>query len=115
MLIDNGNYIQILINDKINKETLNHFIINYDLKYQNDRVFTPDFYYMKNIIINKPIKFEFIDNKNLSDNIVLNNFIEDPFIINSSQIDKNKSIEYLSYFEYFIKINEKIIDYFCKI
>ena len=115
MLIDNGNYIQILINDKINKETLNHFIINYDLKYQNDIVFTPDFYYLKNIIINKPIKFEFIDNKNLSDNIVLNNFIEDPFIINSSQIDKNKSIEYLSYFEYFIKINEKIIDYFCKI
>jgi len=115
LLIDNGNYIQILINDKINKETLNHFIINYDLKYQNDIVFTPDFYYLKNIIINKPIKFEFIDNKNLSDNIVLNNFIEDPFIINSSQIDKNKSIEYLSYFEYFIKINEKIIDYFCKI
>jgi len=115
LLIDNGNYIQILINDKINKETLNHFIINYDLKYQNDIVFTPDFYYLKNIIINKPIKFEFIDNKNLSDNIFLNNFIEDPFIINSSQIDKNKSIEYLSYFEYFIKINEKIIDYFCKI
>jgi hypothetical protein len=115
LLIDNGNYIKILINDKINKETLNHFIINYDLKYQNDIEFTPDFYYLKNIIINKPIKFEFIDNNKVSENLFLNNFIEDPFIINSNQIDKNISIEYLSYFEYFIKINEKVIDYFCKI
>ena len=115
LLIDNENYIKILINDKINKETLNHFIINYDLKYQNDIEFTPDFYYLKNIIINKPIKFEFIDNNKVSENLFLNNFIEDPFNINSSQIDKNKSIEYLSYFEYFIKINQKVIDYFCKI
>ena len=115
LLIDNGNYIKILINDKINKETLNHFIINYDLKYQNDIEFTPDFYYLKNIIINKPIKFEFIDNNKVSENLFLNNFIEDPYIINSNQIDKNKSIEYLSYFEYFIKINDKVIDYFCKI
>ena len=115
LLIDNENYIKILINDKINKETLNHFIINYDLKYQNDIEFTPDFYYLKNIIINKPIKFEFIDNNKVSENLFLNNFIEDPFNINSSQIDKNKSIEYLSYFEYFIKINDKVIDYFCKI
>lgn len=115
LLIDNENYIKILINDKINKETLNHFIINYDLKYQNDIEFTPDYYYLKNIIINKPIKFEFIDNNKVSENLFLNNFIEDPFNINSSQIDKNKSIEYLSYFEYFIKINQKVIDYFCKI
>ena len=115
MLIDNGNYIKVLINDKINKETLNHFIINYDLKYQNDIEFSPDLYYLKNIIINKPIKFEFIDNNKVSENLFLNNFIEDPYIINSNQIDKNKSIEYLSYFEYFIKINDKVIGYFCKI
>ena len=115
LLIDNGNYIKILVNDKINKETLNHFMTNYDLKLQNDIEFTPDFYYLKNIIINKPIKFEFIDNNKVSENLFLNNFIEDPFIINSSQIDKNKSIEYLSYFEYFIRINEKVTDYFHKI
>lgn len=49
LLIDNGNYIKILVNDKINKETLNHFIINYDLKYQNDIEFTSDFNYLKKI------------------------------------------------------------------
>ena len=118
LLIDNGQYINLLINDKINKEIINHYLLNFNLKENielNEIEFNFDSYFLQNLIINKPIKIEFIKDNDILDKNILNYFIEDPFIINNNQIIKNNSIEYLSYYDYFIEINEKVYDYFYKI
>ena len=118
LLIDNGNYINLLINDKINEKIINHFLINYDIK-ESNKSFDFEFFcennYLKNIVINKPIKYIFINDNNVSDNNILIFFIEDSFVIKTNQINKTKSFDNLSYYEYFISIYDKVSNYFSNI
>ena len=118
LLIDNGNYINLLINDKINEKIINHFLINYDIK-ESNKSFDFEFFcennYLKNIVINKPIKYIFINDNNVSDNNILIFFIEDSFVIKTNQINKTKSFDNLSYYEYFIAIYDKVSNYFSNI
>ena len=109
LLIDNDKYIKLLINDKVKEDIINHYLINYDKNELNDIEFTPDCSYLKKVVLNKPIKIQYINENNI--NNIFNNFVEDP--INLRKINNNESIENLSYFDYFIQINKKVSDYFC--
>ena len=66
LLIDNGQYIKILINENINKEILYHFLPNFDSKEKNelnDNEFYYENNYLKDILLSKPIRFIFINEK----------------------------------------------------
>ena len=87
LLIDNGEYIKIIINDKVNGKTLKHFLINFELNNENEKKellndnndieFYTDNNYLKTITVNKPFEIEYINENNIS-NIMNNfNFIED--------------------------------------
>ena len=111
LLIDDGKNIKILINDNVNKEILNHYFINYHLKEKNelnDIEFFCENNYLKNIISNKPIIIEYINEDNISNINILNNFIEDSSLLSLNQIIETNSFEYMNYYEYFFKIYSKV-------
>ena len=117
LLIDNGMYIYILINDKIDINILNHFFHNFEIidKNKYEIEFCCENNYIKNITLNKPIQFIFINENNILDNKILNNFIEDYKVKNIKIVDKINGFEDLSYFEFFFQIQNNISSYMANI
>ena len=86
LLIDDGLYITILINNEINNRKKEHFFKNFDEKNKKFTFFVES-PILKDIIKNKPIKYIFLDDEMILNNKILRIFLEDI-------IQKNINIDY---------------------
>ena len=119
LLIDDGLYITLLINNEINKSKKEHFFKNYDEKNKNF-TFYVESQILKKIIINKPMKIFFINNENILNKKILDNFMEDIIINNivgeCESIKSNDNInEYIqndiSYPNYYDILTDNIYEF----
>ena len=117
LLIDDGNVITIIINEKVDKDILNHFIINYNEnmseKTLNNFEFNCENMFLQNIVKNKAIKFMLINNKNVIKSEFLSLFVEDSILDDDKNNDSISND--MSYFDYYIKMNDEISNRFNKI
>ncbi len=79
LLIDDGMYITILINNEINKRKKEHFFKTFDEK-NSKFTFYSESPVLKDIINNKPMKIIFLDDENILNKRILDTFLEDNII-----------------------------------
>ena len=93
LLLDDGQYIILLINNEINKRKKEHFFQNFD-ETKKKGIFYSESPILNNIIGNKPIKKIFLNDENILNKSILTIFLEDIIIKNmDSEPQYTKSIE----------------------
>ena len=88
LLIDDGLYITILINNEINKRKKEHFFKKFDEKNKKYEFFVEPSSILINIINNKPMKIIFLDDETILNKKILKIFLEDKIIKNINVEDE---------------------------
>ena len=101
LLLDDGSYITLLINNEINKRKKEHFFKEFDEK-NKKFIFYTESQILLEMIKNKPMKILYLDDDMILNKKILRIFLEDIILKNVINIDNDNDK---------LKLNENLNDY----